>query len=108
MIDRRGFLGAMFAACAAPAIVRADSLMRIVPTDTVILPANWAQALEYNLIENQFLTCQLVTREALRILGGITMFTDEVNRTYLTEMSDKPIGSMIRVSSPSQYARRTN
>lgn len=32
MVTRREFLGAMLAACAAPAIVRADSLMRIVPT----------------------------------------------------------------------------
>lgn len=38
-MNRRGFLGSILAACAAPAIVRADSLMRIVPLDTVILPA---------------------------------------------------------------------
>ena len=30
-MNRRGFLGAMFAACAAPAIVRAESIMRIAP-----------------------------------------------------------------------------
>ena len=30
-MNRRGFLGAMLAACAAPAIVRAESLMRIAP-----------------------------------------------------------------------------
>lgn len=35
-MNRRSFLGAMFAACAAPAIVRADSLMRIVPMHTLI------------------------------------------------------------------------
>jgi hypothetical protein len=37
MTTRRGFLGAMLAACAAPAIVRADSLMRVIPTETEIL-----------------------------------------------------------------------
>ncbi len=37
-MNRRGFLGAMLAAGVAPAIVRADSLMRIVPRDVVILP----------------------------------------------------------------------
>lgn len=37
MTTRRGFLGAMLAACAAPAIVRADSLMRVIPLDTEIL-----------------------------------------------------------------------
>ena|SRR6185369_3233199 len=36
-MDRRGFLGSILAACAAPAIVRADSLMRVVSRDTGIL-----------------------------------------------------------------------
>lgn len=34
-MDRRGFLGAMLAACAAPAVVRAGSLMRINPAIVV-------------------------------------------------------------------------
>lgn len=38
-MDRRGFIGSILVACAAPAIVRADSLMRIVPVNTTILPA---------------------------------------------------------------------
>lgn len=37
MTTRRSFLGAMFALAAAPAIVRADSLMRIVPDSPLIL-----------------------------------------------------------------------
>lgn len=32
-MNRRGFLGSILAAATAPAIVRADSLMRIVPRD---------------------------------------------------------------------------
>lgn len=36
-MNRRGFLGSILAACAAPAIVRADSLMRLVPTETLVL-----------------------------------------------------------------------
>lgn len=32
-MDRRGFIGSILAAATAPAIVRADSLMRIVPRD---------------------------------------------------------------------------
>lgn len=35
-MNRRGFLSAMLAAGAAPAIVRADSLMRIVPRETLV------------------------------------------------------------------------
>lgn len=37
MLSRRGFLGAILAAGVAPAIVRADALMRIVPRDTTVL-----------------------------------------------------------------------
>jgi hypothetical protein len=36
-MNRRGFLGSILLAAAAPAIVRADSLMRIVPRDVVLL-----------------------------------------------------------------------
>lgn len=52
-MNRRGFLGSIIALGAAPAIVRTDSLMRIVPRDLVVLaaPMNMDQ----------------VTREALRI-----------------------------------------
>lgn len=37
-MNRRGFLGSILALGAAPAIVRADSLMRIVPLETGVLP----------------------------------------------------------------------
>jgi hypothetical protein len=38
MTTRRGFLGAMLAACAAPAIVRSESLMKIVvPSQDLVL-----------------------------------------------------------------------
>lgn len=36
-MDKRGFLGSILAACAAPAIARADALMRIVPVETAVL-----------------------------------------------------------------------
>lgn len=36
-MNRRGFLGSILALGAAPAIVRADALMRIVPVDTVAI-----------------------------------------------------------------------
>lgn len=37
MITRRGFLKGMLLAGVAPAIVRADSLMRLIPTETEVL-----------------------------------------------------------------------
>lgn len=36
-MNRRGFIGSILATCAAPAIVRADALMRIVPRNTTIV-----------------------------------------------------------------------
>lgn len=45
-MDRRSFLGSILAACAAPAIVRADSLMRVIPRETSVLRAaeyTWRQ-----------------------------------------------------------------
>lgn len=44
-MNRRGFLTGILAACAAPAIVRADSLMRIVPLDTTIVLPSAAQTM---------------------------------------------------------------
>lgn len=38
-MNRRSFIGSILALGAAPAIVRADSLMRIVPRETMILSA---------------------------------------------------------------------
>ena len=38
-MNRRGFLASCLALAAAPAIVRADSLMRIVPIETTVVPA---------------------------------------------------------------------
>lgn len=36
-MNRRGFLSSILAAAVAPAIVRADSLMRVIPLETTIL-----------------------------------------------------------------------
>lgn len=54
-MNRRGFIGSILAVCVAPAIVRADSLMRIVPRDLTLLltpaerlamnPLAWAGAI---------------------------------------------------------------
>jgi hypothetical protein len=44
-MDRRGFLGSILLAAVAPAIVRADSLMRIVPLDTAVVLPSAAQSM---------------------------------------------------------------
>ena len=40
-MNRRGFLQSCLIACAAPAIVRADSLMKIIPIKTKIIQPEW-------------------------------------------------------------------
>lgn len=47
-MNRRGFLGSILVGCAAPAIVRAESLMRIV-TPKLILP-RWGSGIAVNHI----------------------------------------------------------
>lgn len=48
-MNRRSFLGAILAAAAAPAIVRADSLMRILPRETTVLAGEGVQFYESSL-----------------------------------------------------------
>jgi len=60
-MNRRGFLSGIIALGAAPAIVRADSLMRVVPRSLEIhaLPV-WKS--------NSYVKMNLITQEALKIL----------------------------------------
>lgn len=52
-MDRRNFLGAMLAACSAPAIVRAESLMQIVvPKQELILPSSSGFSLSWPTAED--------------------------------------------------------
>lgn len=43
-MNRRGFLTSILALSAAPAIVRADSLMRIVPKETIVIGVDYGAA----------------------------------------------------------------
>lgn len=64
-MDRRGFLGAMLAAGVAPAVVRAESLMRLRP---IVFPS-LAESLEINMISgNPLLTPTSITMEMLVLL----------------------------------------
>ena len=67
-MNRRDFLGAMLAACAAPAIVRADSLMRIVPRETTVVTPFEAVAV------TRYMTMDEIVREALRLAHENVVF----------------------------------
>lgn len=95
MMQRRGFLSAMLAAAAAPAFVRAGSLMRVNPR--IIVPA-YAQGLASSML----LTQNIITAQMLRIIEKNLIFTANVNRDWET-----PIGSLgmtVRIAKPPRYA----
>jgi hypothetical protein len=66
MTNRRGFLASMFAAAAAPAIVRAESLMRLppqkiwTPSQEIVTPQGGWEIHPINDVESLFAT-QLYT-----------------------------------------------
>ena len=71
MTTRRGFLGSILALSAAPAIVRADALMRVMPIDRLIL---WGDGIQDDTIALQALI------NGARVLrfdkAGFTRFSD--------------------------------
>ena len=69
-MNRRGFLGSCLALAAAPAIVRADSLMRIVPRDAGVI----VMSLDYPGTQtfvvtgvSPSITCDQIAAMALRV-----------------------------------------
>ena len=89
MTNRRGFLGAMFAAAAAPAIVRAESLMKIyVPPQEILLPTSGifnAEAKYVDLSENygrNMAKSTILTRQQL-----LEELLPELNKLFNIEYS---------------------
>ncbi len=77
-MNRRGFLGAILALGAAPAIVRAESLMRIKP---VLLPGDDFQyfpGLGVALPRNALITPTILAQEALEILERHLVFAPRI------------------------------
>jgi hypothetical protein len=68
MTSRRNFLASILAVGVAPAIVRADSLMRIVARDTAILAPQWAYDITTDSIITFFSERGMTAEEAA--LGG--------------------------------------
>lgn len=68
---RRGFLAGLLSALAAPAIVRASSLMPISVS---------RQSLLVN--QNSLLTIDMITREAIKLFKSSNAFIQELNKEY--------------------------
>jgi len=78
-MNRRGFLGSILALAAAPAIVRADSLMRIVPREFAGIDLSAAPSMA-GLIRatRQYDIARDVIVERLDIFDGITQWCVDV------------------------------
>lgn len=95
-MDRRGFLAGMLAACAAPAIVRADSLMRIVPRELELLVPNVIVG-----TGNYLLTPEMITKEALAILSKNLEMSAHVSSQY--DESFKSLNNTLRIRRPRKF-----
>lgn len=106
-MNRRGFLATMLAAGAAPAIVRASSLMKLVvpSTEEVIAINGFTSGL--GIIPNTFpLSIQMISAEMLRILKSNLesnlLLTSRVNRSYASQ--SYKIGDTITIRKPQRYS----
>lgn len=95
-MNRRGFLGAILAAAAAPAFIRSGILM---PVRAVSIPT--AEEVISVVAGNQLLTIEMITREALRVLHKNMAFVASTNRAF-----DHAFGDKITIRVPASYERR--
>lgn len=98
MPSRRGFLAGILAACAAPVIVRAESLMAVKPA--LLIPA--AEPLTLEVYGNTLLTPAMITREALKILHAKLNFISRWDREY-GDIFATP-GQTLKIRLPQSYA----
>lgn len=95
-MNRRGFIGSILAACAAPAIVRADSLMRVfAPHESGLLVVT-------RVAGNQLTAYDIITREALLILDNQLSFVREVNQDF-GQSFVPAIGDFVQIRKPNRY-----
>jgi len=84
MTNRRGFLGAMFAAAAAPAIVRAESLMKIyVPPQEMVFTPNLASGV---LVEGDYYDA-LSGRYTRNLAKSIILTRQQIIERMLPELN---------------------
>lgn len=99
-MNRRGFLSLFGAAAVTAAIPLgvADELWT--PSKTIFLPpiGGWARG-------NSFLTTDMISREALRVMHQHMRFVTSINRRY--DDSFVPVGNTVRIRLPATYASAT-
>lgn len=106
-MNRRGFLSGILALGVAPAIVRADSLMRIVPRGLVFHPDAFSLVCDQMLGEydvrvgNKFLTPAMYTNQCLQILQNQLRLSAVAGLGIIQEQYDEP--RVIRIRRPDRY-----
>ena len=109
-MNRRGFLTGILALGAAPAIVRADSLMRIVPRDALII--NMLPPAVYHPDSFGFIQAEIslqrpfiqITREALMIAHEKAKIMNKVDCD--TILYGPEVASVLRIRQPNPYKGR--
>lgn len=102
-MNRRGFLGSILAACAAPAIVRADSLMRVVPTETVIAFPPYSMTVVMEEFDANYSIAG-----ALEVAHRNMAFVKSVNRQYDDAfMKPGKAGDRLIIRAPNRYTQRS-
>lgn len=115
-MNRRGFLGSILAACAAPAIARADSLMRIVPMETTIETVNVVEVMFGNQLRNASTIAAMALRLVNEHYNGDLKLLDVSHDAYRDAYTAriiipdgaqmKPQGDTIKIRMPNRYERR--
>jgi hypothetical protein len=100
--SRRGFLGGLLALVAAPAIVRASSLMpvKVLPPKEV-LDGLFVDEV-YPVTENTLLTVRQITREAIRLWKNSNLYMENIEGEYgrVFGPDDVKIGTRLRIRQP--------
>jgi hypothetical protein len=94
ILARRGFIGGLIGLIAAPAIVKASSLMPV--KADLVLPS---------LGGNNLLTVDMITRESIRMFCNTNAFLKNYDRQFDEEFAveDAKIGSTLRIRLPNDY-----
>lgn len=110
MIERRTLIKGLVALVAAPAIVKASSLMVCAPTETLsgyweydVLRDKWA----WELQRNDLLTIDQITREAVRLFQNSNQFIKDFAEDYEFYKGEQwdaaKVGDVIRIRLPNDF-----
>ena len=112
-MNRRSFLSGILALSAAPAIVRADSLMRIVPRDVLVFHADSFSFVQPEVLGIRELVYEiepsqspfvLITREALKVAHEKAKIMNKVDCD--TILYGPEVASVLRIRKPNPYKGR--